>query len=60
MTVFMFTSSNSTHTETLHYAITDSKPQTMQIYDTNFSQKSDHFHGPIWETTHIYRNAPVH
>jgi hypothetical protein len=38
----------------------DSKPQTMQIYDTNFSQKCDHFHGPIWEMTHIYRNAPIH
>jgi len=43
----MFTSSNSTHTETLHYATDDSKAQTMQIYATNFSQKSDHFHGPI-------------
>ena len=43
----MLASSNSAHAETLHYAINDSKPQTMQIYDTNFSQKSDHFDGPI-------------
>ena len=43
----MFISSNSTHAETLLYATNDSKQQTMQIYDTNFSQKSDHFRGPI-------------
>jgi hypothetical protein len=49
----MFTSSNSTQAETLHYTINDSKPHTMQIYETNFLKNLTTFMVP-YETQQIY------